>query len=81
MRSIIAASLGLMMAAPVAMAGQRSATLRVGVTVVAACPPGSGHPCKPAAASSSQAQRQGMNKETPIAVIRDQERRMVTIVY
>jgi hypothetical protein len=71
-------------ASPAALAGQATATLGVSVTVLAACPPGSGQPCAPAASASGAAGASApaaASPGSPIAVLRDEVTGMVTIVY
>jgi hypothetical protein len=83
MRSILflLALLGLPAAA---LAGQARATLQVGVTVVAACPPGSGRPCEgtaPVASAPDAAPVGAVTPAGPIAVLRDEAAGTLTIVY
>jgi hypothetical protein len=83
MRSILIllALLGLPAAA---LAGQAKATLQVGVTVVPACPPGSGKPCgrtAPAASAEEAKPAPTVASAGPIAVLRDEAAGTLTFVY
>ncbi|WP_027135784.1 hypothetical protein [Geminicoccus roseus] len=80
--ALLVPALSLLPAA--ASAGQASASLTVGVTVVAACPPGSGRPCSQPLAgdgSPSDAGSAAGRSEPPIAVLRDENARTLTYVY
>ena len=83
MRTIM--SLVVLLALPsAALAEQASTSLRVGVTVVAACPPGSGHPCASAVGAQAAILPQSSARAVatqPIAVVRDEDNRTVTVVY
>ncbi|WP_222184022.1 hypothetical protein [Geminicoccus harenae] len=88
MRTILAAAALVAVAVPTAppatLAEQATATLGVSVTVLAACPPGSGRPCGPPAAASGSAGAgtpATASPAPPIAVLRDDVTGMVTIVY
>ncbi|HEX2529358.1 MAG TPA: hypothetical protein VHL31_24080 [Geminicoccus sp.] len=63
-----------------AMAERATGSLQVGVTVVAACPPGSGKPCAPAAPPTA-VQAPAAVEDRPIMVLRNEEARTVTVVY
>ena len=83
MRTIM--SLVILLGLPsAALAGQASTDLSVGVTVVAACPPGSGRPCHappsqgPTRALPGPAQ---VESTRPIAVVRDEDSRTITVIY
>lgn len=83
MRSILIllALLGLPAAA---LAGQARATLQIGVTVVAACPPGSGRLCAetaPVASAPDAAPAHTVTPAGPIAVLRDEAAGTMTVVY
>jgi hypothetical protein len=64
-----------------AFAGSSKATLKIGVTVVAACPPGSGKPCPPSAVQAPAAGLQSSASGEPIMILRDERARTVTVVY
>lgn len=67
-----------------ALAGKATGTLNVGVTVVAACPPGSGKPCsRPAAAPSAATANPPADtgRGGPVAVLRDDTARTLTAIY
>jgi len=88
LRTILAAAAVAAAAVPAAplsiLAGQATATLGVSVTVLAACPPGSGRPCAPPASASGAAGAStpaAASPAPPIAILRDEVTGMVTIVY
>ncbi len=83
MRSILIL-LALLGPPAAALAGQAGATLQVGVTVVAACPPGSGRPCggtAPLASAPDAAPAHAVTPTGPIAVLRDEAAGTLTVVY
>ena len=70
-----------------AWAGRSTASMTVGVTVVAACPAGSGKVCAQASPSAKAAAYPTAalsgppESQAPILVLRDESARMVTFVY
>lgn len=78
------AALLLAATVPAATAGTSTASLSVGVTVVAACPSGSGQPCPTKAMVEADAQRgttSATAEQAPIAIVRDAATGIVTFVY